>query len=252
MASPKRSYFSQNQLVMDPAIGGYRPRAPKPEWTGVVATEHGVVTEQPPRSSSRASSRGSVARPLAPLSPEVVDATSPGLTGASGGAGPGGVLGTWLTDLLRLTQPSAGSGASSTRRMRGSGPLGCALPPLSDPFWRRADLAVQVRTVLATLQRERALLVAQLRAHRGALQQRAALEATAAHAPAPGVDAAALQKALDSQAALAREREAKLQAEIDAVMLAGVEALEAKNLSSLEVERLTKQVRPPAVEWRGM
>jgi hypothetical protein len=102
---------------------------------------------------------------------------------------------------------------------------------------------MQVRTVLATLQRERALLVAQLRAHRGALQQRAALEATATHAPGPqGVDAAALEKALQSQASLAREREAKLQAEIDAVMLAGVEALEAKNLSSLEAERLAKQV----------
>ena len=70
---------------------------------------------------------------------------SPGLTASSGGSGPGGVLGTWLTDLLRLTQPGAGNGTASSRRMRGNGPLGCALPPLTDPFWRQKDLAVQVR-----------------------------------------------------------------------------------------------------------
>jgi hypothetical protein len=196
-----------------------------------------------------------VGRPLVGSTSSAVDQFAPGVTTSAGGIGAGGVLGTWLNDLLRLTQPSS-TGGGGGQRMRGTSPLGCALPPLTDPFWRRADLASQVRTVLGTLQRERALLVAQLRAHRGALQTRAHLEATAAaQDPGRGVDAAALQKALDSQAALAREREAKLQAEIDSVMLAGVEALEAKNLSSLEAERLTKQVRRLGLlhpsQWRG-
>ena len=211
----------------------------------------------PSRSVSRATARGGeevptvgraspVGRPLVGSTSSSLDKSAPGVTSSAGGIGAGGVLGNWLNDLLRLTQPSSAGGGGG-QRMRGASPLGCALPPLTDPFWRRADLASQVRTVLGTLQRERALLVAQLRAHRGALQTRAHLEATAAaQDPARGVDAAALQKALDSQAALAREREAKLQAEIDSVMLAGVEALEAKNLSSLEAERLTKQVRRPS------
>jgi len=214
----------------------YRQRIPKAEWSGVVelpAASSSVVEAEPAHSPH--SSRPAVARSPAPQNPVVLEPHL-GLLGNVGGAGPGGVLAGWLHSLLRLTPHS---GAVPPR----GGGLLCALPPLSDPLWRRGDLGEQVHTVLSTLQRERALLLAQLRAHRGAAQQRAATTANAAAtAPAGGADAA-LQRALDAQARVARDREAKLQAEIDSVMLAGVEALEAKNSTSAEAERLTREVQ---------
>jgi hypothetical protein len=185
------------------------------------------------------------------------------------------VLGAWLRDLLRLTNAKDASAAGSLAAMRG-----CGLPPLSDPFWRRSDLATQVLTVLSTLEKERALLVAQLHSvksglpsataaprltpaqvrHQSSLAAAAARGAPvttraggAAPGAAPGNTAAAdkaaaetataLQRALDAEQARAREREAKLQAEIDAVMMAGIEALEAKNAFNAEADRAQKQAR---------
>jgi hypothetical protein len=180
------------------------------------------------------------------------------------------VLGAWLRDLLRLTSGNDASAAGSLAAMRG-----CGLPPLSDPFWRRSDLATQVLTVLSTLERERALLVAQLHSLKSGLpssstpqltpaqiRHQSSLAAAAARgAPitvraagaggaagaaadkAAAEKAAALERALDAEQVRAREREAKLQAEIDAVMMAGIEALEAKNAFNAEADRLQKQAR---------
>ena len=50
---------------------------------------------------------------------------------------------------------------------------GSTLPPLTDPFWRRNDLAAQVVTVLNTLEKERALLMAQLASAKQAFTQKA-------------------------------------------------------------------------------
>jgi hypothetical protein len=162
-----------------------------------------------------------------------------------------------MRDMLRLTK---GHDARSA-------PVrGCGLPPLSDPFWKRGDLAAQIFTVLSTLERERAVMAAQLaeaRAPRkppplppvnpnnGASPAAAARQWPPQAAPqagaAPGTASARAteeaQRALEAEQARSREREAALQSEIDAVMLAGIEALEAKNAYTAEAERLQKQAR---------
>ena len=51
---------------------------------------------------------------------------------SAGGLGPGGVLGTWLNDLLRLTQPSAGLGGGAWYGWH-TGWLRTALPMITDP-----------------------------------------------------------------------------------------------------------------------
>jgi hypothetical protein len=177
----------------------------------------------------------------------------------------GGVLGAWMKNMLALTK---GPDARSA-------PLrGCGLPPLSDPLWRRPDLASQVLTVLSTLERERAVMAAQLAEARApkkplapppinangggvaATKQWPPVAAPQATQPAsPGAAAARgpsaeTQRALEEEQSRAREREAKLQTEIDAVMLAGIEALEAKNAFTAEAERLQKQVRPVVARLR--
>ena len=172
---------------------------------------------------------------------------------------PGGVLGNWMRDMLRLTK---GHDARSA-------PVrGCGLPPLSDPFWKRGDLATQIFTVLSTLERERAVMAAQLAEARAprkapplppvnpnggiapaaATRQWPPAATPQAAAAAPGAAAARAQteeaqRALEAEQARSREREAALQSEIDAVMLAGIEALEAKNAYTAEAERLQKQAR---------
>lgn len=227
----------------------------------------------PPPAAPPSPAGARVSRAEMPSSPEL--SLSRGPTPAPGAAPPksapigpleraagGGVLGAWMKNMLALTK------GVETRRDARSAPLrGCGLPPLSDPFWRRPDLATQVLTVLSTLEQERAVMAAQLAEARApkkplapppvnangggvaATKQWPPVAAPQAAQPAsPGAAAARgpsaeTQRALEEEQSRAREREAKLQSEIDAVMLAGIEALEAKNAFTAEAERLQQQVR---------
>jgi hypothetical protein len=109
-------------------------------------------------------------------------------------------LGTWLRELVRPSTPDSEFGDDDYDGPGGS--FLCALPPISDPFWRSTDLAEHARTALSTLQRERQLLLAKLKAQRQSLTTRSAsaLAITAGTGPE-------LKAALAEQAAAAAKRE---------------------------------------------
>ena len=120
-------------------------------------------------------------------------------TPSSGGAAP---LSTWLRELVRPSTPDSEFGDDDAYQ-DGPGSFLCALPPITDPFWRSTDLAEHARTALSTLQRERQLLLAKLRSQKSALTTSTAsvsIAATAANEPQ-------LKAALAEQAAAAAKRE---------------------------------------------